>query len=637
MTRQLALGDALDKGISKRFANASISSVVLALALAMLLLAVFEYGALRRALVEDTLAEATVLADTLSAAVVFGDEKAAAEIIAGMRLARAVRSATVFDKAGKRLGNYRHDPDAVEAGYPGHLVAGSPEVGFDRLELLVPVNHGQGVVGELYLEKSLQPTYSRLGLFLFATLITVSGALIAAVTLVRRARTEISAAEQELHKMAHVDAVTGLENRHAFNERLRHAMELATDFGDRVAVLALDLDNFKMVNDTLGHQAGDELLRMVAQRLRGALRRDDMICRVGGDEFSVILPRLLDDQEIAIVGDKVTRACAEPYRIEGRDFYVTTSAGIALYPTHAGDARELVSCADRAMYRAKESGKNSWKLFSGDMNDGLAKRVAMETALWKAIDRGEIDLVYQPRFAVDGARLVGAEALMRWRHPEFGDVPPSEFIPIAERNGHIVALGEWALRKAVRDAANWREVIDRPVRVAVNISARQMMAWDVVGAVRGVLDEYGLAPAMLEIELTESVLMENISHHMAVMNDLRALGVSVAIDDFGTGYSSMSYLRRLPVDRLKIDRTFIRELTAQSRDLAIVRAMVAVAHNLDLAVTAEGVENDEQQSLLRDLGVDELQGYALGRPLSLPSFHAVLAAQRDQSPTVAPA
>lgn len=610
--------------ISQRFAATSLTSAGFALMLAMLLLIAFEYTSLRRAAIEETQAEAAVLADNLAAAVLFDDERATREIVSSLRHSTAVLRSGAFDSKRRLLGDFRRDESEAPVAFPDHLTPGAEHFASGRLELLAPILHKDGVVGHLYISKSLQPIYSRLGLYLLATLVIVAGALLAASVLVRRAHREISRAEEKLETLAHIDAVTGLENRHAFNERLRYAVELAGQFGERVAVLALDLDNFKSVNDTLGHQAGDELLRMVAHRLRNALRHEDTLCRIGGDEFSVILPRLRDDREMVVVGEKVTQVCAESYRIEGQDFFVTISVGIAVFPYHAQDIAGLVSSADRAMYRAKEAGKNTWRLFSAEMNDGLVLRVAMENALWKAIERGEMDLHYQPQFSEDGKRLIGAEALMRWSHPEFGEVSPSEFIPIAERNGQIVALGAWALRKAVCDAVFWHGISRTPVRVAVNVSARQMMAGDFVESVRSVLDEFHLAPSMLEIELTESVLMDNIHRQMEVMASLRKLGVAVAIDDFGTGYSSMAYLQRLPIDRLKIDRAFVRDLPEQVSAVAIMRAMVALAHNIGLGVTAEGVETEAQSEMLRTLGVDEQQGYLLGRPLRLVAFHELL-------------
>ena len=609
--------------ISQRFVRASLATAIVALLMVTVLLAGFQYAALRSALDDDARAEAAVIADTLSASLMFRDERAANDVLASLRHSPAVTLVSVYDTQNVLFAQFSRGEVAVVPDHKPHVLTDRAEFRFADYELTLPIRYREVTTGHLHVVKSLRPMYGRLALFLLATMVIVLGVLALARLVVRRARQEIGKAEEKLHVLAHVDAVTGLENRHAFNARLVHAVELARRFNEKVAVIALDLDNFKSVNDTLGHQAGDELLRLVAHRLRDALRRDDTISRLGGDEFSVILPRLADEGELAVVGEKIIKSCSEPYRIGGREFFVTTSVGIAVFPDHAIDAEALVGCSDRAMYRAKQQGKNTWVIFSADMNEGLVRRVAIENALWQAVARNEIDLHYQPQFAADGKRVLGAEALMRWRHPEFGNVSPADFIPIAERNGQIVVLGEWALRRVAQDALQWRGVDGKRLRVAVNVSARQFGEPAFVELVAGVLRESGLPPECLEIELTESVLMENISQQMETMARLRALGVELAIDDFGTGYSSMAYLRNLPVDRLKIDRAFVRDLP-QSSDVAIVRAMVSLAHNLGLEVVAEGVETEAQRALLEEIGVDVLQGYLLARPQPLEHYRGIL-------------
>lgn len=604
------------RGISQRFASSSLTTLAVALSLAMVLLIVFEYVALRSALMEDSRAEAAVLADNLSASLIFHDAQAATEIVSGAQHSPAVLAVGVYDPARRLLATYSRDGTGAVPAIPSDLAAGDVRVGIDRLEMVAPIRYKNVEAGLLFVSKSLQPVYARLGLYLLATLVIVAATLTLAAVVINRARHEINQAEQRLQTMALVDAVTGLENRHAFHERLTSAVDLAQRFGEKVAIVAIDLDNFKSVNDTLGHQAGDDVLRMVAQRLRVALRRDDTICRLGGDEFSIILPRIADERELAIVGDKVTAAGAAPYHIGGYDFFITTSVGIAVFPSHAEDVEGLIGCADRAMYRAKEQGKNHWVQFSAEMNEGLARRVALENALWKAAELNQISLHYQPQFAADGRTLVGAEALMRWTHPDYGMVSPADFIPIAERNGQIVSLGDLAIRTVAADAERWWNASGTPVRLSVNVSARQMVERGFVDSVARVVRQHGIAKGRLEIEITESVLMDNIERQMEIMQQLRSLGVAIAIDDFGTGYSSMAYLRNLPVDRLKIDRAFVRELP-HPRDLAIVRAMVALAHNLGLEVVAEGVETEVQRQHLADAGVDVLQGYLLGKPMPL--------------------
>jgi diguanylate cyclase (GGDEF)-like protein len=620
----LRKGDFANAGISQRFTQASIFLVALALCVVAVFLTVFQYLSLRQNLLEDSRVEARVLADTLSASVLFEDAKVAGELLAGLRFSPTVLQAGVFDQKRTLIANYEQKSYLQPTLFPHSLLPDGESVGVSQLALLAPIRHQQASIGYLHVVKSLDQVYARLGLYFLVSLIIIAGAMASALVVVRRARQGILRAEERLKTQAHFDAVTGLENRHAFNERLRLAVGNGRRFDRQLAIVVLDLDNFKAVNDALGHHAGDDLLRQVGRRLRGALRRDDVICRLGGDEFAVIIDAVSSVEELKTVGEKIIQACGDPYFIEGREFFVTCSVGIAVFPQHADDFESLVRCADTAMYHAKETGKNHWVLFSDRMNEGLQRRVALENTLRKAVDRGEMEVYFQPQFATESGRLIGAEALLRWNSPELGSVSPNEFIPLAEGNGAIVPIGEWVLRTALAEARGWQQLCDFPVRVAVNVSARQLEDSSFTEVLQQTLAESGLPGHLLEIELTETVLMTNVQRQSLLLEQIKKLGVQIAIDDFGTGYSSMAYLRRLPLDRLKVDRAFIKDLTEQQSDRAIVAAMVALAHSLDLQVVAEGVETVAQREVLSALKVDDLQGYLLGRPMPAAAFRTLL-------------
>jgi len=610
-------------GITRRFANASMALVAVALLVVMAFLSVFQYLSLRQNLLEDSLVEARVLADTLSAALLFEDEQTASELIAGLRLSPAIRQAGVFNHQHTLIAAYRQRTDKPSPTFPTYLLDQGERVGSQHLEVLTPIRHQQRNIGYLYIEKSLDPLYARLGLYLLVSLSIIAAAMGTAAIVVNRARRQILKSEERLQTQANFDAVTGLENRHAFNLRLHRGIELADAAGSQLAIAVLDLDNFKAVNDALGHHAGDELLRQVGRRLRSAAGPSAIVCRLGGDEFAIIFNNT-DEGELGAAGQRIVDASADPYFIEGREFFVTNSVGIALYPQHAEDVETLVRCADTAMYHAKESGKNHWVLFSDSMNQGLQRRIALENSLRKAVDRQEMELHFQPQFATGSATLIGAEALLRWNSPELGNISPAEFIPLAEANGSIVAIGEWVLHAALDEARAWQSVHAAPLRVAVNVSARQLEEDNFPALLHQALTTSGLPGNLLEIELTESVLMSNVHRQSQLLDQIKEYGVQIAIDDFGTGYSSMAYLRRLPIDRLKVDRAFVKDLPEQPNDRAIVAAMVALAHSLDLEVIAEGVETEAQRDILGQLQVDHLQGYLLGRPMSASAFRNLL-------------
>ena len=429
---------------------------------------------------------------------------------------------------------------------------------------------------------------------------------------VSRDISERKEAEEQIEYQAYHDALTGLPNRLLFRDRLTIALAHARRQHAPLVVMFLDLDRFKIVNDTLGHSLGDDMLRVIAGRLRSVLREGDTIARMGGDEFTVLLSDLSQAEDAAKIAQKLLETVAEPVRVEGHELYVTTSIGIAMHPGDGDSAESLLKNADSAMYRAKELGRNAYQLCTPAMNVRAAERLSIESAMRRAVDREELVLHYQPLVQLDTRRTVGMEALLRWNRPGHGLMQPASFIGIAEETRMIIPIGEWVLREACRQARTWDSL-----RVSVNLSPRQFQQPDICEVVSRALEESGLDACALELEITESTAMLNTARTIATLAELRELGVRIAIDDFGTGHSALSYLRRFPIDRVKIDREFVQEVDKSRSNRAIVSAIVAMAHGLDLAVTAEGVETEAQVDFLLEQNCNEVQGFLFGRPMPL--------------------
>ncbi|WP_348626097.1 EAL domain-containing protein [Rhizobium sp. 9140] len=428
-------------------------------------------------------------------------------------------------------------------------------------------------------------------------------------------------AAERIHFMAHHDALTGLPNRIMLDGHMEKAMTDAREKGEWVALAFLDLDNFKLVNDSLGHNAGDELLRNVAQRMSLCVRKGDMIIRVGGDEFIILLTGLQADREVVLARfEGIRSAIARPMTLAGQTLQVTCSMGVVCYPEQGESTGELLANADAAMYRAKALGRNNLKLFSSEMADAAHAKLLRVEALRQALEQNEFVLHYQPQLNLASGRIFAAEALLRWNHPQRGLVSPCEFVPLAEETGLIVEIGEWVLDAACRQNRAWQDAGLPRLIVSVNVSARQFAEKAWVSRVARTLTETGLDPQFLELELTESLIMQDVPQAIATMHELEALGVRLAIDDFGTGYSSLSALKRFPVRRLKIDRSFVKDIPDDEDDMAITAAIISLAQKLKLDVIAEGVETQEQLDFLRDAGCNEIQGYWVSRPLPPSAF-----------------
>jgi len=469
---------------------------------------------------------------------------------------------------------------------------------------------------EAAIEDSAAPIHDRLG--------QVTGAV-----MVFHDVTTTREQSQRMSYLAQHDGLTDLPNRILLADRLTEALSMARRYGRKVAVLFLDVDRFKHINDSLGHAIGDRLLQSVAQRLTACVRSSDTVSRQGGDEFVILLSEIAQPQDAAVTAEKILQALREPHRIDQYDLHVTASVGIVAYPNDGEDADTLLRNADFAMYQAKDGGRDNAQFFLTHMNVRAVERQFLENSLRHAIEREEFVLHYQPKMDLESGAIVGAEALIRWRHPQRGMVPPAQFIPIAEECGFIVPIGQWVLREACRQARAWQDARRQPMRISVNISAVELRAKDFVASVRNILKETGLSPSCLELELTETFLLEDSMYTGEVLDALKGMGVQLALDDFGTGYSSLSYLQRYPIDTLKIDQSFVRDLTTDIEDASIVSAVIDMAKNLHMRVAAEGVETREQLAFLQHQRCPEAQGHYFCQPMVAEEFGKLLG-RRDR-------
>ena len=447
------------------------------------------------------------------------------------------------------------------------------------------------------------------------------------------ARTEgLEDANRQLRHLATHDMLTSLPNRVLLDDRLAQGIAHAEREGHGFAVVVVDLDRFKQVNDSCGHQAGDELLKNVAQRLQGVARSIDTVARLGGDEFVMILDRLGNQKDAEIVANRVVEALRQPLRIGGVELHTSASIGFAFFPTDGSSVDALMANADAAMYHAKQRGRNNVQYFSPGMSAATQHKATLMNGLHEALRLQQFELHYQPKIDTRSGAIHGAEALIRWRHPERGLVPPLDFIPLAEEGGLIEAIGEWVVREACRQARAWQLEGLEPIRVAVNLSAFQFRHGTLLQMIKSALADFGLDPRLLEVEITESALMGDPEESVLILEQLSKMGVLVSVDDFGTGYSSMSYLRRFPIDKLKIDRSFINDLSSRPDDASIVRAIVSLAHSLHLKVVAVGVETPEQLALLKSLGCDQYQGYHYSAAVPAADFAVMARAAESALP-----
>lgn len=594
--------------------NLTITGVVLLL-MAGVMVGV-EFLLMRAAIVEDLRTQARMVAANTARYVHNADNGRAREVIAVLDTSPYVNHAILIDNFRDTIAIYRRNVlvEALRPVWPDedkdYVFHGS------NLDLAVPVIENGAQIGMLYVRADIYPLYRRLAGYALAALAIVGAALLVAFLLLLSLRRALTHTEDRLELLAHYDAITGLPNRNMFNQSLGQALDRARRSGGGVALLFLDLDRFKLINDTLGHHVGDALLHAVGLRLMGAVRKSDLICRLGGDEFTVVVENLRQAESLSYMCEHLISALSRPFQLQQQEIYIGTSIGISIYPSDASDAETLVKHADTAMYEAKEKGRNNFQFFSPEMNVRSLRRLALETKLRHAIARNEFVLQYQPQIDLATGKMVCLEALIRWNEPERGTVSPTEFVSVAEDCGLIVAIGEWVLQQACAQMQHWRAQGGfADVRISVNLSSRQFKQSDLVEAVTLILRRNHLQPDALELEITESSLMDGSEEVVEKMRRLRALGVQLSIDDFGIGYSSMSYLKRFPLNRLKVDGSFVRDVPQSAEDVAIITAIIALAHSLGLGVVAEGVETQSQIEFLLAAGCGEAQGFYFAQPM----------------------
>ncbi|MBU0593188.1 MAG: EAL domain-containing protein [Gammaproteobacteria bacterium] len=650
------------------------SGTVIVLASLMLLLTQFYF--FNRGLLESTNSHAAMISENVSAAMMFDDKKAAQEILASLRASPDIEMAALYDRQGNLFVNYYQNiKDKEEYALPPRTPPPGYTFTLQHLTLSQPVALQNNRLGSIYIQADLYAVYSQMARYLAAIIAIMGISLLLANAFLRRMQREItdpihslvrasetisehgdytvrvdggtpdeigllgrsfnhmleriqrrdSDLEDEitqrkhiqtrLDKLAHYDNVTNLPNRHYFNEHLSHVVRRALKFDIKVVVMFIDLDNFKLVNDTLGHHAGDTLLRIVAERLSESLRFGDTISRVGGDEFAVILENVEHASQAAMVAEKCLANLGEAVQIDGNELYVGASIGISVCPEDASDMHELLKHADTAMYFAKSRGKNNYQIFLPEMNQQAQKRLILDTSLRHALELQEFALYYQPQVDLATRRIIGVEALIRWVRPELGIVNPVEFIPAAEENGLIVPIGEWVMKTACQQLKVWHDLGLTHLSMSVNLSGRQFKEETLLERIAEIVRETEIDPSTLHLELTESMLMDAGTTTIKKLEQIRALGILLSIDDFGTGYSSMSYLKRFPINTLKIDKSFVQDLPQDSEDSAITKAIIAMAHSLKMSVMAEGVETEEQAEFLLANGCLNSQGYLFSKPV----------------------
>ncbi|RDK02571.1 GGDEF-domain containing protein [Paraburkholderia lacunae] len=608
--------------MTRAIGRVNIVGIAIALLISSAGLLAYQALSLRSALTADARLQAAMVSANITASLMFHDVQATTEILRPLANVPYVESVVVFNPKGTQHARYARAGISEDEANEGTLSRAMVRDHFTLSDVFVatPVIHDGETLGTVVLVASTEGMVQELGRYAGFLIAACAGALWVSSVVTSRMKARVFAAEQELAYLANTDPLTDLPNRRAFYEAL--AARLRPGCNERLALILIDLDNFKIVNDTLGHGAGDELLRSVAGALRAAVRSTDVVSRIGGDEFAVLAVDDADRHGSRHTAERITTVLARSFDLHGAEVRVTASVGFSQFPGDAADVASLVSSADIALYAAKSSGKNVAVEFMPQMTTDAQRRARLERELRDAIEQDALELAYQPQYDCQTGRLVGAEALVRWTHPTDGNIAPMEFVPIAENSELILALGQWVMRRACRDAVRWNTEARNPVGVSVNVSARQLREPRFQRDVLDALNEHALPADLLELELTESLLMANMAVAVNVMKQLRAEGIRLSIDDFGTGYSSLSYLQSFPLSQLKIDRSFVKALPQAGQP--IVTAIISMAHSFGLTVVAEGVEYPAQLAWLRDAGCDIVQGFLTGRPISFAEIVQVV-------------
>jgi diguanylate cyclase (GGDEF)-like protein len=619
-----------DARTASKAGRTAFAVAAVGLVLVGVLLTIFEFVFVRREFLQSAETLTHITGIHAAASLQFQDAAAARETLAALEVLPDLEAAAIFDADSQSFASY------ARGGEP--QIGSHAEIGirYDWTDAttIVPITAQDRAIGTIVTRFELAPLYRRVAAFAGMYVLSGLGVLAIGLPLWQRMRRQVDRAHARMTRLAHYDAITGQLNRNAFNRDLRVALETCAP-DEHVGLLILDIDDFKDVNDRFGHRTGDDLLNQFATRLARAVRGGDCVYRLGGDEFAVLVQPLTSTEEVERIATRLYAAFGTPIALRGHRLRPSFSAGIAVYPDDAVDIETLVAHADIAMYCAKNRGKNTFQRFEAHMTEMTLRRLRLQEDLRAALERDdELALAYQPQIGADCVSIVGMETLLRWNHPELGPISPTEFIPLAEDCGLVVPLGRWVMRTACMQAARWRADGHADLRVAVNVSVRQIQDRSLLSAIRDALAESGLEPRGLEIELTESLLLEDAETNMHLMQSVRDLGIELAIDDFGKGYSSLSYLHRLPANRLKIDMSFVHEIPGGGE--AITTAIVAMGHSLGLTVIAEGVEAKEQLDFLREAGCDGFQGFLLSGPLTAEKATALLEERRRPARREAP-
>jgi diguanylate cyclase (GGDEF)-like protein len=669
--------------ISQKLAIVNAVATIAALVMVLLFALGYEFFAFRQSVADEIRVQSIIIENNSTAALAFGDANAAAETLAALKASPDIDHAVIYLPDGRPFASYI----SAASGHtesPALPATRGLKFNLGGYVLTQDIRFNGRLLGHLYVEANAKRLYHSLQLFTAAIVIAIAIAVWFAQFLLKPLQRAIASpldrlgtlmrrvsenkdytlrseheggdeigvltrefngmlaqihrhkadlefelerrleAEKRLERLAHYDNVTQLPNRNFFNNSLTRAVSMASRTGKTAVLMFIDLDNFKRVNDTLGHHIGDLLLAEAALRISDTLRNNDVVCRIGGDEFAVILENLDTPSLSGYIANKIIDVLAEGFSFGDSEVYIGASIGISTYPEDAMDIPGLLRSADTAMYHAKEHGKNNFQYYNADLETRALKRMSLETGLRRAIEAQELLLYYQPQIDTVTNRIVGFEALLRWQHPEMGLVNPNDFIPVAEETGLIVSIGEWVLRNACRQAKIWQDTIAPELTMSVNISGRQFREPNIVENLLEIVAETGMPADKLDLELTESTLMENSDAVFNKMSRIRDKGISISIDDFGTGYSSMSYLKRFPITTLKIDRSFVQDIPRDADDVAITQAIIAMGKSLGLILIAEGVETAEQMQFLREHYCDKLQGFLFSRPVSAAKAEALL-------------
>ena len=592
---------------------AHILAVGLALLIATFSLVGMEYASLRNSMTSNMQVQMRIMAHNIAESLISGEREVANEVLSSLAASPEIDAAVLYGMQQNTFAEYRRRGSLPQVLQMPGLMQLQQGTDLHKSEVWQPVMYEGMQIGTLYLRANLKRLYTQLLWYIGTTVMVMLVTLFAAASLLSRLQRAVHSAEERAGFLANYDTITDLFNRHAFNQRFQTLLNDAHSNNSMLALLVFDLDDFKVINDSLGHDVGDKLLRLVAQRLVSAAGQENVVYRVGGDEFAMILSQQADVENVQLIANRFISALTAPIVINGRNLYIGVSIGASLYPYDGEDAAHLLRDADAAMYYAKSRGKNNFQMFSAEMHHKSSTRLVLESELRAALEHGQFELYYQPQIGLPGNKLIGVEALIRWHHPQRGLLMPGSFIPMAEETGLIVPIGEWVLREACRQAMDWKEM-GLVLRMSVNLSGRQFRQENLLTTVTHILEATRMDTSLLELEITESVLMEDAESTITRLNNLKAMGLELAIDDFGTGYSSMAYLKRFPVSRLKIDRSFIRDIPHDADDVAITTATIQMAHSLKLEVVAEGVETRAQLQFLLEQGSDMVQGFLFSQP-----------------------